>query len=658
MPTYTHEEVELGMLLREQLTATLNSDEQARLGRSREMLKLSTDLEDISTFQDQLTKAAEGFYGRAKSTIDSNHFAEAQSEDISDAAQAGSLFLVRAMIKAGADINHVNKKGYTALLIAICNDDAAAVNLLMRAGAEINRVKGTVGASLNLAVVMKNVEIIRLLIKNEADLDGTDMYGHTPLCNAAMNGCSEIVEILVDAGADVHTDDPYHNPAMLAALRGHLETLEILLDAGANPSQVLAWLGDISDISLLQFLLDHKADVNYLDEKFGTGLIRACMKGSYEGLQFFLDHGADPNLTPGKSTALHECAREGYAKFIPLLVKHGADTNVEFEGFTPLLLAIAHKHIDCVRELLKAKANPEIPEKGTAVNFARKLHHSDILALLQSYGAFDFVHDEKEALRKAMEMADKGQRATLRKLLDRQWLSDDAYRFALNTALLLASARGHRGIVQDLINLDADPNCSANLEGKNGTQHKGTTPLLIAMSEGHYHLIDTLIKAGADINKIAGSGLAPLHMAAKLGQIAVVKQLLRLGADVGIKGLIDRTPLVYAIGNKHFDVVLELLNSGADPRYQDKDGVTPLMIAAEYGHDKIGSELIERKANLNTQDKLGRTALMYAVNQAHVDFVEILLAADALTYIKDRQKKTALDYALEAGNQEIIKLLS
>src|SRR5208283_5986635 len=173
---------------------------------------------------------------------------------------------------------------------------------------------------------------------------------------------------------------------------------------------------------------------------------------------------------------------------------------------------------------------------------------------------------------KVMKMADKGQRATLRKLLDREWLSDDAYRFALNLALLLASARGHLGIVQDLINLCADPNCSANLEEENGTQHNRTTPLLLAISKGHYHLIDYLVKAGADINMFSFEGKAPLHEVSEHGQIYIVRQLVRLGADVDIKGLIDRTPLIYAIGNKHFDIALELLNSGADPRYKDKDG--------------------------------------------------------------------------------------
>lgn len=73
-----------------------------------------------------------------------------------------------------------------------------------------------------------NIDIVNLLLDNGADVNTEDGY---PLRWAAMNGHTEIVRILIKYGADVNVEKGIS--LRWAATRGHAKIVRLLLNAGA-----------------------------------------------------------------------------------------------------------------------------------------------------------------------------------------------------------------------------------------------------------------------------------------------------------------------------------------------------------------------------------------------------------------------------------------
>lgn len=85
------------------------------------------------------------------------------------------------------------------------------------------------------------------------------------LCTAAMEGDTEIVKALLDAGADVH--DSVDAPLWWAALGRHTDTMRALIDAGANKDIALLEAAANGLVEMVRELLGKGADVH-----MGNGL--------------------------------------------------------------------------------------------------------------------------------------------------------------------------------------------------------------------------------------------------------------------------------------------------------------------------------------------------------------------------------------------------
>jgi ankyrin repeat protein len=90
---------------------------------------------------------------------------------------------------------------------------------------------------LTFAVRHHAIETVALLLESGAAVDVRSTGLHkTPLFQAAFEGDMEIVELLVEAGADVNaTDDLGNNVLREAILAKRTGVVEHLLEAGCNP---------------------------------------------------------------------------------------------------------------------------------------------------------------------------------------------------------------------------------------------------------------------------------------------------------------------------------------------------------------------------------------------------------------------------------------
>lgn len=161
------------------------------------------------------------------------------------AAQAGDLAKVHARLDAGDETELRHKgTGRTPLLEAVIAGNPDVVALLLDKGAAVEVSCTAVGhTSLAWAVVQQHPDIVRLLLARGIDIDAVaenSFLRRTPLHLAAQVGNAAIVEMLVEAGADIdRVDGRGENALSLARAGCHTDAIAILETAGAGePPQI------------------------------------------------------------------------------------------------------------------------------------------------------------------------------------------------------------------------------------------------------------------------------------------------------------------------------------------------------------------------------------------------------------------------------------
>jgi ankyrin repeat protein len=136
---------------------------------------------------------------------------------------------VLVLIEAGADVNLIGKStGETALQIASRSGYSKTVQALIAAGADVDAGNGR---ALRYALAGRHEGIIRTLIEGGADVNLKGM-GETALEAASRLGYTNIVQMLVAAGADVNAGKGRALQYALAG--GHEGVIRVLVDAGAE----------------------------------------------------------------------------------------------------------------------------------------------------------------------------------------------------------------------------------------------------------------------------------------------------------------------------------------------------------------------------------------------------------------------------------------
>ncbi|RYC62416.1 hypothetical protein CHU98_g3791 [Xylaria longipes] len=126
----------------------------------------------------------------------------------------------------------------------------------------------------------------------------------------------------------------------------------------------------------INYLLDHGADVHFLNSLGRTPLQEATRLGYYEGVELLLARGADPNMFSQGRTAgheigdydkpadkgeyvlpIHEALRNGDARMVRILARAGADINKPSDGWLPLDLALIDRQVNIMNVLFELGAS-------------------------------------------------------------------------------------------------------------------------------------------------------------------------------------------------------------------------------------------------------------------------------------------------------------
>ena len=125
----------------------------------------------------------------------------------------------------------------TALMNAIQKNDVAQVKKLITQGANVDELDANRDAPLIIAAYKGFSDIVRLLLEAGADVTAVDPgMKATALHAAAYAGRTEAAKLLVEYKIDIDKQGPYNGYTALhdAIWQNNVETAEVLINAGAN----------------------------------------------------------------------------------------------------------------------------------------------------------------------------------------------------------------------------------------------------------------------------------------------------------------------------------------------------------------------------------------------------------------------------------------
>ena len=119
-------------------------------------------------------------------------------------------------------------------------DDIATVRQLLSDGADPDDRNMHGWTALMIAVAQQHEKTVQILLENGADSNLSNLLGRNALMFAARYGNVGSVRQLIQHGAQVNLDessDPENRNALSAAAeQGHEEVVQLLLEAGADPT--------------------------------------------------------------------------------------------------------------------------------------------------------------------------------------------------------------------------------------------------------------------------------------------------------------------------------------------------------------------------------------------------------------------------------------
>ena len=162
----------------------------------------------------------------------------ATTTPLMDAAQKGDMNAVKGQLGKGAPIDELGPYNTTALREAVDNGQLEIARYLIDKGANVN-AQDTFGETPLLSAALKShIEIARLLIDKGASINAKNYNGWTPLAYAKKG---EMAKLLIEKGADVNALNNHGGtPLSSAGMSGSIDVVQTLIEKGADLDTALA----------------------------------------------------------------------------------------------------------------------------------------------------------------------------------------------------------------------------------------------------------------------------------------------------------------------------------------------------------------------------------------------------------------------------------
>ncbi|XP_062578123.1 uncharacterized protein LOC134240021 [Saccostrea cucullata] len=382
------------------------------------------------------------------------------------ASMVGCTDVVKFLLKEGANINLLNEEFYSCLLFSCMYGRYDIAEILIKEGADVNLCTADENSPLNAAMLIGNARLVKLLITNGADINYVNVNELFSLFSEMVLDNLDILKLLIESDHNLLID---FKCLSVACENGKSSAVEYLIDkvdinqVNDNCDPALHSAASSGHLGIVEYLVEHSANVNLCDIYGHTPLFHASISGHLEILKFLLQNGADINIGASclssagyvNKSPLCCASSKGYLDIVEELIKLRADVNLcDGNGASSLCYAAQSGHLEIVKYLLQNNADVNVG--ASCLSYASKGGHLDVV---------EFLIDKMD-VNKVNDICDP--------------------------PLHCASGQGHVGIVKYLVEHGAEVNLLS---------FSNDSPLCCAVEEGHLPVVEYLLEHGAEKDK-------------------------------------------------------------------------------------------------------------------------------------------------------------
>lgn len=435
-----------------------------------------------------------------------------------------------------------------------------------------------------VAAMNGNADTLGVLLDAQASFTDFDKAGSAPIHQAADGGYIDVLQRLLDAGADaLHPQGPGSKwrcrkpgktPIEFACKGGHTVAATLLLqyiDEATRSCVLPHWAAVRGQEKTLRALLEYpeiRANINVKDSNGNTALCLAACSGSAPTVQLLLKHGVDVHARSVGSVgncSISEpmgpwTALQAWANARESFYGRGKTSKHEFERVGELLIQAGSD--------IEAR-----DDEGKTPLFYWSMHdYSDVntasILLRHGANAQALDNDGNSVLHERPPYKKPGDKIRL------------------------------------LVDAGADINCARKSDG--------ATPL-IAEAKHSCLSINVLIENGADANVQDADGNTALHWICRkwVQRLAMLREWLQF-ADPTIRNNAGQTCLYnLRVDNDAYERVQIFLDQGLDLESRDRRGRTVLLAACEKGEQQFITALMQHGASATATDLENKTCMTY-----------------------------------------------